>query len=113
MIIGYFGRQRSGKTTFLANYARNNDKKKKINNFLKKRLHFKKDLLRTYTEIYSTDYIRGTRKIMPQEIGRFLPKENSLFLLPDAGIYFNNRKSAKIPSYTIDFFSDCSHMGIE
>lgn len=113
MIIGYFGRQRSGKTTFLANYVRKNDRRKKINAFCRRFFRFKKDFLRTYSEIYSTDYIRGAIKIRPQDVGLFLPKENSLFLFPDAGTYFNNRRSKSIPNYTIDFFSDCSHMGID
>lgn len=113
MIIGFFGRQRSGKTTFLANYVRINDRKKKINSFLRSKLHLKKDLFKTYTKIYSTDYIRGCVSIRPKDVGAFIPERGSLFLLPDAGTYFNNRLSKSIPPYTVSFFSDSSHLGVD
>lgn len=107
MIYIYFGKPRSGKTTFLAEFVRRNEKHKKWNNLL----HF--DLFHVYDEIYSTDYIRGTKKIKPHDIGTFKPVENSLFLIHEAGIHFNNRSYKAIPSHVTNFMAVHGHYGVD
>lgn len=107
MIYGYIGKPRSGKTTFVADIVRRNDRNKKINELL----HF--DLFHTYDKIYSTDYIRGTIQIDPYDIGKFKPEENSCFLIPEAGVWFNNRLFKYVPKHCQDFFAMHGHYGCD
>lgn len=107
MIFIYFGKPRSGKTTMLANYVRRNDRNKKLNELL----HY--DLFHVYDKIYSTDYIRGTIKISPYDIGAFKPEPNSLFLVPEAGVWFNNRMSRYVPKHCTDFFAVHGHYEVD
>lgn len=111
MIIGYFGKPRSGKSTVLASYAAKNNLRQSVNNLLG-RLRFPKFIrLRCYDCIYSTEMIKGTLRIAPYDIGLFDPGPNSLIILGEAGTYFNNRLSSKIPSYCTDFFALHGHYG--
>lgn len=107
MIVGYFGKPRHGKTTFLANYVRLNNRHRKIN----KVLHFQ--LFHVYDYIYSTDYIRDTIQIPVYDIGLFKPPENSLFLIHEAGVYFNNRNHARTPAHCLNFFALHGHLGCD
>lgn len=107
MIYGYFGKPRSGKTSFLAQQVRSNDIKKKINS----KLPF--ELFHTYDKIYSTEYIRGTYKIAPYDIGLFKPTSNSLFLIHEAGVHFNNRNHSKTPEHCLNFFAIHGHLGVD
>lgn len=104
--MGYFGKPRSGKTTYLANYVRKNDRNKKLNKMLSF-LPFQP--FHVYDKIYSTDYIRGTYKINAYDIGMFKPQENSLILIPEGGVWFNNRLSKLIPKHCTDFFAMHGH----
>lgn len=103
MIYGFIGKPRSGKTTFIANIVRMNERHKKLNELLRF------DLFHTYDKIYSTDYIRGTIKIDPYDIGKFKPEEGSCFLIPEAGVWFNNRLYKLVPKHCQDFFAMHGH----
>lgn len=98
MITGYFGLPRSGKTTALARYIQLKSHK------------------------YSHIFVSGERidpecfddhsfitQIHPYEIGSFRPPKGSLFVVCEAGTYFNNRSFANIPSYCTDFFALHGH----
>lgn len=98
MIFGYIGLPRSGKTTMLARYLNNKGR------------------------LYDHIYISGEKLdneydfddsfvsyIHPYEIGSFSPIRNSLFILCEAGTYFNNRLINKIPTYCTNFFALHGH----
>ena len=113
MIIGYIGKPRSGKTTALARYVFSNMLRVKFNSFLD-RIHFPKRFrFFTYSAIYSTEYMKGTIKIRHYDVGLFDPSERSLIILGEAGTYFNNRLSSKIPSWCTDFFALHGHYGCD
>ena len=103
MIIGYIGKPRSGKTTALAAEVAKDLRKQKIN----KLLHFR--LFRTYSVIYSTEYIKGTVHIDPYDVGAFEPPDNALFVIGEAGVSFNNRNSKFIPDHCTNFFALHGH----
>lgn len=103
MIIGYIGKPRSGKTTALAYMVAKDLVKQKINNLV----HF--PLLRTYSAIYSTEYIEGTIHIEPFDVGAFEPPDNALFIIGEAGVSFNNRNSKMIPEHCTAFFALHGH----
>lgn len=107
MIVGYFGKPRHGKTTFLANYVRLNKRHK----FFNRLLHF--NLFNTYDVIYSTEYVRGTVQIPVYDIGLFKPAENSLFLIHEAGVWFNNRNHSTTPKHCLNFFAQHGHLGCD
>ena len=113
MIIGYIGKPRSGKTTALARYAFVNMLRVKFNSILD-RIHFPKRFrLSCYTKIYSTEYMRGTYKIKHYDVGKFDPGDRSLIIIGEAGTYFNNRLSSKIPTWCTDFFALHGHYGCD
>lgn len=98
MIYGVFGMPRSGKTTFLARYLKLNWEK------------------------YNHIYISGEQLlpdcgipddmvtyIEPYAIGGFRPILGSLFVLCEAGTYFNNRLVNKIPKWCTNFFALHGH----
>lgn len=103
MIIGFIGKPRSGKTTFLASYVAKNEFYHKLN----KLLHFK--AFPEYDVIYSSEYIKGTVHIKPYDVGRFKPTPNSLIILGEAGVYFSNREFKNVPKECLDFFSLHGH----
>lgn len=98
MIVGFIGMPRSGKTTYVARY------------------------IHKYGNRYNHIYICGdtlvdgyvddpsfVTYIHPYEVGTFKPIEDSLFILCEAGTYFNNRLFMTIPHYCIDFFALHGH----
>lgn len=103
MIIGYIGKPRSGKTTALALYVQKNERAKKFNKFL----HFK--LFREYSHIYSNEYFTGVTHIEAYDVGSFPVEDHSLFLIDEAGIYFNNRCFKSIPEHCTTFFALHGH----
>lgn len=107
MILGFYGKPGSGKTSFLAQFVRSNDIKKKINS----KLPF--SIFHTYDKIYSTEYVRGTYQIQPYDIGLFKPVENSLFLIHEAGVHFNNRNHKNTPQHCLNFFAVHRHLGCD
>lgn len=104
MIVGYYGKPGSGKSSYLASIVRSNEFKKKINS----KIRF--NLFDTYDKIYSTEYVRGTYQIRPYEIGLFKPSPNSLFLLHEAGVHFNNRNHKNTPQHCLNFFAIHRHL---
>lgn len=106
MIIGLYGKPRSGKGTFGAFVVFYNDLKKKLNKKFKLKLP-------VYDVIYSVEYMRGCVKIGPYDIGLFEPPPNSLFLLQEAGVDFNNRNHSKIPHHCTEFFAKHGHYGCD
>lgn len=102
MIIGYYGKPRSGKGTFGAYIVAQNDIKKKLNRIFRLRLP-------VYSVIYSCEYMRGCVKVLPYDIGTFEPPEGALFLIQEAGVHFNNRIHAKIPTHCTEFFAKHGH----
>lgn len=100
MIYGVIGMPRSGKTTYLGWF------------------------LKTKWEKYRHIYVAGDRLlpkcgipedmityIDPYDIGAFRPILGSLFVLCEAGTYFNNRLHAKIPYHCTNFFALAGHYG--
>lgn len=98
MIFGYIGLPRSGKTTMLARYLNNKGR-------LYDHIYISGEKL---DEDYDFDSSFVTY-IHPYEIGTFNPIRNSLFILCEAGTYFNNRLINKIPSYCTNFFALHGH----
>lgn len=99
MIIGYFGLPRSGKTTMLARYIKR--KAWRYNH-----IYISGEQLLDYDD----DFISF---LHPYEVGTFKPIDNSLFVLCEAGTYFNNRLISKIPHYCTDFFALHGHYGCD
>lgn len=99
MIFGYIGLPRSGKTTMLGRYI-----KKKGG--LYEHIYICGESL---CEDYVGDLDDYITYIHPYEIGTFEPIHGSLFVLCEAGTYFNNRLFSSIPPYCTDFFALHGH----
>ena len=97
MITGIFGMPRSGKTVWLARY---------IHKYAYKYDHIY--IAGEYPDMnyFPKDFITF---IHPYDIGAFKPVINSLFVLCEAGTYFNNRLSSSIPAYCTNFFALHGH----
>ena len=95
MITGYFGMPRSGKTTCLARYLKKN--------------FYKYNHVYISGEVFQNFDSDFVTYIHPYEIGAFRPEDNSLFVICEAGTYFNNRLINKIPTYCTDFFALHGH----
>lgn len=114
MIIGVFGKPRSGKTTFLAMYLSKVLTRQAfayvpvIGRFVRKSKYF-------YDIVYSTQEMKGTVLIKPYDVGAFEPIEGkrSLFIIHEAGCDFNNRSFKSIPSYCTDFFAQHGHYNVD
>lgn len=102
MIFGYIGLPRSGKTTLLARYLNNKG-------MLYDHIYISGEHLHPDYE-YDPHFITY---IHPYEVGTFSPIRNSLFILCEAGTYFNNRLVNKIPTYCTDFFALHGHYGCD
>lgn len=85
MIYGVFGKPGSGKTTYLAYLSRK--------------------LRRKHPVIYSTEEIKGTILIKPEQIGYFKPEPGSVFLIDEIGTIFNSRDFKKFSAQVRDFFA--------
>lgn len=101
MMTLYFGLPRSGKTTMLARY---------IKKFGYKYNHIYIAGETLVNDSFDPDFITY---IHPYELGSFKPVYGSLFILCEAGTYFNNRLWASIPSYCTDFFCLHGHYGCD
>lgn len=86
---------RSGKTTCLARYLKKN--------------FYKYDHVYISGEVFQNFDDEFVTYIHPYEIGSFRPIDNSLFIICEAGTYFNNRLINKIPTYCTDFFALHGH----
>lgn len=112
MIIGVFGKPRSGKTTFLA---------KKLYSVLvaRKLAESRIRVIRClamrsknyYDYVYSTSPMRGTLHIDPYDIGRVEPVvgKRTLYIIHEAGVCFNNRNSRTVPDWCTNFFALHGH----
>lgn len=98
MIFGYIGLPRSGKTTLLARYLQRKGK-------LYDHIYICGERLDEDFE-FDSDFVTY---IHPYEVGSFSPIRNSLFILCEAGTYFNNRLINKIPTYCTNFFALHGH----
>lgn len=112
MIIGYFGKPRSGKTTALARYLCKCLKTMKraqlpVIGILWRWSKYNKSV------IYSTELMPGTVMIRPYDIGTFEPPERSLFIIHEAGCDFNNRNYKTIPQHCTDFFAQHGHYKVD
>lgn len=106
MISIFFGKIGSGKTSFLAEAVRKNEKKKK----LLKKLPFLRFLTGDpYDHIFSNELIKGTEPLHTANIGLFQPEGKCLFLIDEAGVFFNSRRFKSMPQYTTDFFAMSRH----
>lgn len=129
MIITIFGKPRAGKSTLLASVARRNYIKKekykkkiyksKLYKLLKKIKHKKiRDKLISfffpitfYECVYSTDpTIHHTVPITYEDLGKFKPTPNSLFLLEEAGIGLSNTDWKKLDPLSKRFAAIHGHV---
>ena len=112
MIIGVFGKPRSGKTTFLA--------KKLYSVMISRKLAgsrvpfirwIGKRSKNYYDIVYSTSPMRGTLHIDPYDIGRIEPIKGyrTLYIIHEAGVCFNNRNSRSVPDWCTNFFALHGH----
>lgn len=100
MITGFVGLPRSGKTTLVGRYLKKN--------------YWRYDHIYVAGDRIITDELDDfVTYIHPYEIGSFKPVFNSLFVLCEAGTYFNNRLFSVIPSYCTDFFCLHGHYGCD
>lgn len=106
MIGIFFGKIGSGKTSFLAEMVRKNEIKKKLYKIPVLRFFVGKP----YEYIFSNERIEGTLPLEPRAIGLFKPPDaKCLFLIDEAGIYFNARQFKSLPKTATDFFAVSRH----
>lgn len=112
MIIGVFGKPRSGKTTFLAKklYSVLLARKFAESRFVVFRW-FGKRSKNYYDYVYSTSPMLGTLLIDPYDIGRVEPLQGkrTLYIIHEAGVCFNNRNSRSVPDWCTNFFALHGH----
>ena len=110
MILGIYGKPRSGKTTYAAKIAASNHFSKM--RYLKR--HGSLDGFKGYPVIYCTDpSIMYTVTIDYSDVGTFKPTWGSLFIFEEAGIGFNNRDFKKLTSDATYFFATCGHNNVD
>lgn len=87
-----FGKKGSGKSSYLVKLAKQYQRKKYV----------------VYTNM--TDItLPGVRIINAEDIGEFVPEENSLLLLDEVGIIYDNRNYRNFKSDTRDFYKYQRH----
>lgn len=110
MILGIFGKPRSGKTTYATYIVQKNFRKQRIC----RKFPFLTFLLKPYTCIYCTDHtIQGTIPISYDFLGMWKPIPHSLILLEEAGIGLNNRNWKRLSSDATDLFCTCGHKKVD
>ena len=106
MIVIYYGKPRSGKTTALARIV----KKNRIKTVVCDKLPFLRRFLKPYTEIYCTDpSMKYTTLISYDNLGKWKPKEGSCFILCEAGIGLNNRAWKSLSDDAKELFAMHGH----
>lgn len=116
MIIGIFGKPRSGKTTLMAKKLYFVMVARKLAesrcNFIR---WFAKRSKNYYDYVYSTSPMSGTLHIDPYDIGRIEPVEGSrsLYFIHEAGVCFNNRNSRSVPDWCTNFFAEHGHYTVD
>lgn len=107
MIIGIFGKPRSGKTTYAAMIARKNYVK--LQRSIKHNRPFK-----GYPVIYCTDpSIQHTITITYEDLGKWRPTQGSLIILEEAGVGLNNRDFKKLSRDATYLFATCGHNNVD
>lgn len=87
-----FGKKGSGKSSFLVKLAKRYQKKKYI----------------VYTNMEDIT-LPNVRIICPEDIGEFVPESNSLLLLDEVGILYDNRNYRQFKPETRDFYKYQRH----
>lgn len=111
MIIGVFGKPRSGKSTFLARKVA----WAQLRRYVAARVPFIKPWLNVYDVIYVLDSsFKGCTVINRFDVGTFDPSGpdgsiRSLFVLNESGINYNNKDYKTIPHHVREFFADHGH----
>lgn len=82
-----FGKKGSGKSTLLVKYA----------------ITYQKKGYTIYTNMDDLD-ISGVRYIDPKDLGKFVPEENSVVLLDEVGMLYDNRNYKDFKPEVRDFF---------
>lgn len=108
MIEGVLGKPGAGKTTLLASYVAKNDLKWAIVN----KAPWTKRLLRPYDAIYVNDssVTGGCIYYASDTLGHWKPISNSQVLMSEAGVYWNNRNTAKCDPAAQRFWARHRHM---
>lgn len=91
-----FGKKGSGKSTFFAKVAHKALKKKKF----------------VYTNM-SEMVLNGVRHINPADVGKFTPPPNSVLLLDESGILYDNRKFSSFTDDQRNFYKLQRHYKVE
>jgi len=119
MIVGYFGKPRSGKTTQLASYVSLNRRRLALKTHIYQVFRFPflmkilDNLIPTYDVIYSNEFVAGTVAYDTYSLGLWKPAPNSLILIHEAGTYFNNRNYKSLPSHISDFWAKHGHYFVD
>lgn len=93
-LIMYFGKKGAGKSTTL----------------VKETL---KHLKRGWKVVYCTERIPGTYYVKPSELGRYEFEENSLLLIDEVGMIFDNRDYKNFPVHVRDWFKLQRHRKVK
>lgn len=94
LIIGVFGKPGAGKTTYLASIVAKNEKKRKLCAYIPFLRYV--SFVRPYSVIYcNDDSVFGTVYYSPASLGHWKPAKNSLILMSEAGVHWNNRNTMK------------------
>lgn len=107
MIIGIFGKPRSGKTTYTASIARKNYVK------LQRSINSGR-VFKGYPVIYCTDpSIQHTITINYSDLGKWKPTKGSLIILEEAGVGLNNRNFKSLTNDAAYLFATCGHNNVD
>lgn len=109
MIIGVFGKPRSGKSTFLARKVAFAQVKRTLAH---KTLPFLHNFIPHPDVIYALDpSFKGCTIIDRYDVGAFDPsvEGRSLFVLNEAGVNYNNKDFKSLPKHVRDFWADHGH----
>ena len=91
-LVMIFGKKGSGKSSYLAKLAKDNLKKKRI----------------VYTNMDDL-MIPGIRKFDINDLGDFVPEKDSIILIDEAGIVYDNRNFKKFKESQRDFYKYQRH----
>lgn len=95
MISLYFGSPGAGKSTLAARLVFLNHKKKK------------------YDRVYTNFECLGAYQIESSDFSTFAPPYNSLVIIDESGIEFNNRRFKDLKQSVIEFFKLHRHYGVD
>lgn len=95
MISLYFGSPGAGKSTLAA------------------RLVFKNQKKQIYDKVYTNFECKGAYQIHSSDFATFTPAPNSLVIIDESGIEFNNRRFKDLKQSVIEFFKLHRHYGVD